>query len=102
MSTANAQVKVLTDLVKSLMRVMEEQKEEHANQLETLTKTLTQQIEMLKTQVTEMMEKIETQLSNVQPSPSGSPLYAEIARTQPSSRLSNIRTPPRWARHHQR
>ena len=102
MSTANAQIKVLTDLVKSLLRAMEEQKEEHANQLETLTKTFTQQIEMLKAQVTEMMEKIETQLSNVQPSPSGSPSYAEIARTQPSSRLSNIRTPPRWARHNQR
>jgi hypothetical protein len=92
MSTANAQIKVLTDLVKSLLRAMEEQKEEHANQLETLTKTFTQQIEMLKAQVTEMMEKIETQLSNVQPSPSGSPSYAEIARTPPSSRPSNVRT----------
>jgi hypothetical protein len=92
MSTANAQIKVLTDLVKSLLRAMEEQKEEHAYQLETLTKTFTQQIEMLKAQVTEMMEKIETQLSNVQPSPSGSPSYAEIARTPPSSRPSNVRT----------
>ncbi|PMD33650.1 hypothetical protein L207DRAFT_517696 [Hyaloscypha variabilis F] len=91
-STANAQVKVLTDLVKSLLRAMEEQKEEHANQLKTLTKTFTQQIEMLKAQVTEIIEKIETQLYNVQPSLSGSPSYAEIARTPPSSRPSNIRT----------
>ncbi|KAG4427632.1 hypothetical protein IFR05_016886, partial [Cadophora sp. M221] len=58
MSTTNAQVKVLTDLAKSLLSVMEEQKEEHANQLETLTKTFTEQIEMLKAQVTEIMEKI--------------------------------------------
>lgn len=92
MSTANAQVKVLTDLVKSLLRVMEEQKEEHANQLETLTKTFTEQIEMLKAQVTEMTEKIETQLSNIQPPLSASPSYAEVARTPPSSRPSNVRT----------
>ena len=47
---------------------------------------------MLKAQVTEMTEKIETQLSNIQPSPGASPSYAEIARTPPSSRPSNIRT----------
>jgi len=35
---------------------------------------------MLKGQVTEMTEKIETQLSNIQPTPSASPSYAEIAR----------------------
>lgn len=92
MLAANAQVKVLTDLVKSLLRAMEEQKEEHANQLETLTKTFTQQIETLKAQVTEMTEKIETQLSNIQPVPSASPSYAEVARTPPSSRPSNVRT----------
>ena len=51
---------MLTDLVKLLLRTIEEQKEEHANQLEALMKTFTQQIEMLKAQVTEMMEKIET------------------------------------------
>jgi ABC-type Zn uptake system ZnuABC Zn-binding protein ZnuA len=60
MPTANTQIKVLTDLVKSLLRTMEEQKEEHAYQLEALTKTFTQQIETLKAQVTGMMEKIET------------------------------------------
>jgi hypothetical protein len=41
---------VLTDLVKSLLRTVEEQKEEHANQLGTLTKTFSQQIETLKAQ----------------------------------------------------
>ncbi|EIC06671.1 hypothetical protein OR221_3247, partial [Microbacterium laevaniformans OR221] len=40
-ASTNGQMKVLTDLVKSLVRAMEEQKEEHANQLETLTKTFT-------------------------------------------------------------
>lgn len=39
--SVNAQIKVLTDLVKSLLKTMEERKEEHANQLETLTKTST-------------------------------------------------------------
>jgi uncharacterized protein YicC (UPF0701 family) len=58
--SANAQIKALTDLVKSLLRAMEEQKEDHGNQLETLMKIFTQQIETLKAQVTEMMKKIET------------------------------------------
>lgn len=34
--TVNAQMRLLTDLVKSLLSTMEEQKEKHANQLETL------------------------------------------------------------------
>jgi hypothetical protein len=37
----NVQIKVLTDLVKLLLRPTEEQKAEHARQLETLTKTFT-------------------------------------------------------------
>ena len=90
--TTNMQIKVLTDLVKSLLKAMEEQKEEHANQIKTLTKTFTQQIETLKAQVTEMTERIETQLSNTQPLPSASPSYADVARTLPSSQPSNIRT----------
>jgi hypothetical protein len=98
-STANMQIKVLTDLAKSLLEAMEGQtsameelKKEHANQIEVLTRTFTQQIETLKAQVTEMTEKIEIQLSNIQPYPSASPSYAEIARTPPSSRPSNVRT----------
>jgi predicted RecB family nuclease len=71
---------------------MEELKKEQANQLEVLTQTFTQQIEKLKAQVTEMTEKIETQLSNIQPLPSASPSYAEVARTPPSSRPSNVQT----------
>jgi hypothetical protein len=34
-------MKVLTDFVKSLVRTIEEQKEKHEKQLETLTKTFT-------------------------------------------------------------
>ncbi|KAH6692745.1 hypothetical protein BKA61DRAFT_624786 [Leptodontidium sp. MPI-SDFR-AT-0119] len=48
MSTANTQIKVLTDLVKSLLVAMEGQtsaveelKREHANQIEALTRTFT-------------------------------------------------------------
>ena len=58
-STANTQIKVLTDLVKALVEAMEGQtsameelKKEHANQIKVLTRTFTQQIEMLKAQVT--------------------------------------------------
>jgi hypothetical protein len=97
--TANAQIKVLTDLVKSLLEAMEGQtsameelRKEHANQIEVLTRTFSQQIETLKVQVTEMTEKIETQLSNTQPPLSASPSYAEVARTPPSSGPSNVRT----------
>ena len=91
------EIKILTDLVKSLLEAtegqtsaMEELKREHANQIEVLTRTFTQQIEMLKGQVAEMTEKIESQLSNIQPPRSGSPSYAEVARIPPSSRLSNV------------
>lgn len=97
--TANTQIKVLTDLVKSLLEAMEGQtsameelRKEHANQIEVLTRTFSQQIETLKAQVTVMTEKIETQLSNTQPPLSASPSYAEVARTLPSSGPSNVRT----------
>jgi hypothetical protein len=43
-ASATMQIKVLTDLATSLLRAMEEQKREHANQIETLTRTFTQQI----------------------------------------------------------
>jgi hypothetical protein len=98
-STANTQIKILTDLVKSLLEAtegqtsaMEELKREHAKQIEVLTRTFTQQIETLQGQVAEMTEKIETQLSNTQPPLSGSPSYAEVAGTPPSSRPSNVQT----------
>jgi hypothetical protein len=45
-ASMNAQIEVLTDLAKLLLRALEE-KEEHANQLETLTETFTQQIKTL-------------------------------------------------------
>jgi hypothetical protein len=49
---------VLTNLVKSLLRTVEEQKEEHVTQIKTLTRTFTKQIEALKAEVTDMTEKI--------------------------------------------
>lgn len=91
-TSANAQIKVLTDLVKSLLRAMEEQKEEHVTQIEALTRTFTQQMEALKEEVTDMTEKIQTQLSNIQALSSASPSYAEVARTPPDSSPSNVRT----------
>jgi hypothetical protein len=97
--TANTQIKILTDLVKSLLEAtegqtsaMEELKREHAKQIEVLTRTFTQQIETLKGQVAKMTEKIKSQLSNIQPPRSGSLSCAEVARTPPSSRPSNVRT----------
>lgn len=82
-------MRVLTDLVKSQGRIMEEQKEEHATQLDTFTKNFTQRIVTLKGQVIEMTEMMETQLSNIQPPPSASSRYAEVARS-PSSNLQTL------------
>ncbi|OAF56128.1 hypothetical protein VC83_07550 [Pseudogymnoascus destructans] len=89
--SATAQLKMLTQLVTLLLKAMEEQKQEHAAQMQTLTKTFTQQIDALKAEVTEMTEKIQTWLSDIQAS-SPSPSYAEVARTPPNSLLSNVRT----------
>lgn len=66
-ASANTQIKLLTDLVKSVLKTMEEQKEEHTDHLETLMMTFTQQIVTLKAQFTGMT-KFETQLSNIQSS----------------------------------
>ena len=90
--STNTQIKVLTDLVKSLLRTIEEQKEEHVTQIKSLTRTFTEQIEALKAEVTDMTEKIQTQLSNIQAPSSPSPSYAEVARTPPDSLPSNVRT----------
>jgi hypothetical protein len=86
-TTGNGQIKVLTDLVRSLVKAMEEQKQTHADQIENLV----EQIATLKTQVREMTEQIQTQLSDLQAS-SPSPSYAEVARTPPNSLPSNVRT----------
>jgi hypothetical protein len=91
-TVANTQIKALTDLVKSLLRTVEEQKEEHVTQIKILTRTFTKQIEALKAEVTDMTEKIRTQLSNIQPPSSPSPSYAEVARTSPGSLTSNVQT----------
>lgn len=112
----NAQIKTLTDLVKSLMKAMEDQKQTHQNQIvaltkthqnqiealtktyqnqiEALTKTITQQIDSLKGEVTEMAaktEQIHSQLASIQAS-SPSRSYADVARTPPNSWPSNIQT----------
>jgi hypothetical protein len=39
--SASAQIEVLTDSVKLLLKTIEEQQKEHANQLETLAKIFT-------------------------------------------------------------
>jgi hypothetical protein len=89
--SATAQLKMLTQLVTSLLKAMEEQKQEHADQMETLTETFTRQINTLKAEVAEMTEKIQIQLSDIQAaSPSLS--YAEVARIPPNSLPSNVRT----------
>lgn len=101
----NAQIKALTDLVKSLIKAMEDQKQTHQhqmealmgmheNQIETITKTVTQQIDTLKEEVAGIAaktEEIQTQLSSIQV-PSPSPSYADVARTPPTSWPSNIQT----------
>jgi hypothetical protein len=108
-TSTSAQIKTLTDLVKSLVRAMEDQKQAHQdqiealtkmheNQIETITKTVTQQIDTLKEEMAGvkeemagMAEQIQTQLSGIQTS-SPSPSYAEVARTPPNSWPSNLRT----------
>jgi hypothetical protein len=98
-ANANVQIKLLTDLVMSLLRTVQDQKEEQMNQHEALTKSFMQQIEMLtgqietlQAQITEMTEKMETQLSNMQLPTCASPSYAAVARTPLSSGPSNVRS----------
>ena len=100
----NPQIKLLTDLVTSLLRAMEEQKravEEHkhaveeqkraqADQIETLTRKFTEQNDMLRSEVA----ALQTQLSSMQTLPVGTPSYADIARTPPSSQPSNLTSLP--------
>ena len=101
-TNTNVQIKTLTDLVKSLVKAMEDQEQKHqnqiealtrmhANQIETITTTVTQQIVTLKEEMAGMAEQIQTQLSSLQIS-SPSPSYAEVARTPPNSWPSNIQT----------
>jgi DNA anti-recombination protein RmuC len=83
--STGVQIKVLTDLVRSLLKAMEEQKQTHQNQIEALTKThqnqieaitkthqnqieaitktVTQQIDTLKGEMAAMTEQIQTKLS---------------------------------------
>jgi DNA anti-recombination protein RmuC len=99
-TNTSVQIKILTDLVKSLAKAMEDQKQihqnqiealikMHENQIETITKTVTQQIDTLKGEMAMMAEQIQTQLSSIQ-TPSPSPSYAEVARTPPKSWPSSV------------
>jgi hypothetical protein len=110
--STNAQIKALTNLIKTLIKGMEDQKQTHRTQMEALmgmhenqigttTKvvtqqidTITEQIDSLKAEVTDIAaktEQIESQLSSIQVS-SPSPSYAVVARTPPNSWPSNIQT----------
>ena len=107
--TTHAQIRSLTDLVKSLIKTIEDQNLTHQHQIEsitktstrqievlkgevaTMTKTFTQQIDMLKGEIAAMTDQIQTQISSMQ-TPGPSPSYAEIARTATNSWPSNIQT----------
>lgn len=76
-------MKVLNDLVKSLVKAIEEQKQAHASQTETLVaqiRTLKTQLADMSTQVTDLKEEFRTQITSIQ-ALSSSPSYAEVART---------------------
>ena len=111
-TNTSVQIKTLTDLVKSLVKAMEDQKQTHQNQIETLTemhenqietitKTVTQQIDTLKEEMAGMSEQIQTQLSSIQIS-SPSPSSAEVARTPRTDGQAIYKCSRRWAQHHQR
>lgn len=99
---AGPQLQPLIDLITSLLKTIEEQRQAHAAQIkeqqqtharqieeqkQTLTEVFTQQVETLKAEVAAM---IQTQLSNVQIPVSASPSYAAVARTPPISQPSNL------------
>ena len=101
-TNTSAQIKTLTDLVKSVVKAIEDQRQIHQNsiealtkihenQIETIAKTVTQQIDTLKEEMARMVEQIQTQLSGIQTS-GPSPSYTEFARTLPNSWPSNLRT----------
>jgi phage-related minor tail protein len=103
---ASAQIKALTDLVKSLLKAMEGQtsameelKKEHANQIEALTRTFTGQIETLKAEVAQLIQE---QLANVQPPQVH---HHRMRRSQAHHRAvgqAMYEPSPRWVQHHQR
>lgn len=91
-STTKTQVNVLTDLVRSLLKTMEEQRDGHMRHIETLQKSLSQEIEALQTRVVELTETIGLHLANTITHSNAVPSYADVARTPPSSQPSNVRT----------
>ena len=89
------QIKLLTDMVTALLTAIEEQKRAQRDQIEALTKTFTAQINALRSEVATIQAQLSTLQappSNVQAPPSGNPSYADVARTPPSSRPSNLIT----------
>jgi hypothetical protein len=85
--------KLLTELVMSLLgaiegqkQAMNEQKQAHANQMEALTRTFTEQFDTLRSEIA----TIQAHLSNIQIPLNVTPSYADVARTPPSSRPTNL------------
>jgi len=97
-ANSNSEAKTWMDMVTTLIKSLEEQKQEYARQMEeqkqmyikqreNMTEIFNQQILALKEEVAAM---IQTQLSNVQVPTSASPSYAAVARTPPVSQPSNL------------
>jgi hypothetical protein len=89
-TASNAQNMLLINLVTSLVKAIEEQKQTHTDQIEALTRTLTEQINTLRAEIV----AIQAHLANIQTPPSATPSYADIARTPPSSWPSNLSSLP--------
>ena len=83
------QIKVLTDLITSLLRAVEEQKQLLESQTNR-TETLRAENKEMRAENKEMRETIQAQLANIQAPPSATPSYADIARTPPTSQPSNL------------
>jgi hypothetical protein len=91
----------LADMVRLLLRTMEDQRKEqtlqiealqeaHTTQIRSLTETFTRQMQEIKAEIADMAEKIQNQVSGIQ-IPSASPSYATVARTPPDSQAGNVR-----------
>jgi hypothetical protein len=68
-TASNAQNLPLVDLVTSLVKTIEEQKETHTDQMKALTRTFTEQINTLRAEIA----AIQAHLANIQAPPSATP-----------------------------
>lgn len=80
--TTNAQIKTLTDLVKSLMKAMEEQNVIHQNQIETITKTHQNQIEALAKTITQHFDALKWEMADM--AAKTEQIYSQLASIQAS------------------